>query len=71
MRAVGRTFASRKAYERAQRLAQAGRGPLAGLAAHAPGLAGWTTMRELPEVPRQTFREWWRSRPRDSEAGGE
>ena len=23
-------------------------------------LPGWTAMRELPEVPEQTFREWWR-----------
>ena len=26
-------------------------------------LPGWTAMRDLPEPPRQTFREWWRSRP--------
>jgi L-lactate dehydrogenase complex protein LldF len=61
MRAVGKAFSSQKGYERAQKLAQAGRGPLAG---HAPGLKGWTTMRDLPEVPRQPFRDWWRSRAR-------
>jgi L-lactate dehydrogenase complex protein LldF len=62
MQAIGKAFSSRRGYERAQRLARAGRGPFAGLAGHAPGLAGWTTMRELPEVPRETFREWWRKR---------
>src|SRR5215204_3267399 len=39
MQAIGRAFSSRKGYERAQRLAQAGRGPFAGLAGHAPGLS--------------------------------
>jgi L-lactate dehydrogenase complex protein LldF len=62
MQAVGRAFSSQKGYERAQRLAQAGRGPFAG---RAPGLKAWTEMRELPDVPRETFREWWRhSRPK-------
>jgi L-lactate dehydrogenase complex protein LldF len=57
MRALGRIFASRRAYERAQRLARLGRGPLARLA-----LRSWTRARELPEVPEQSFREWWRAR---------
>jgi L-lactate dehydrogenase complex protein LldF len=59
MAAMGKVFASPKRYERAQRLARLGRGPLA----HLPGpLGGWTAMRELPEIPDQTFREWWRER---------
>jgi L-lactate dehydrogenase complex protein LldF len=59
MGALARVFASRSRYERAQRLARAGNGPLG----HLPGpLAGWTAMRELPEVPEQTFRDWWRER---------
>jgi len=57
MDAVGGVFGSRRRYEAAQRLAQLGRGPLAKLP-----VPGWTTMRELPEVPAQTFREWWRER---------
>jgi L-lactate dehydrogenase complex protein LldF len=60
MRAVARAFGSRRRYEVAQRLARLGRGPLARLP-FGP-LAGWTAMRELPEVPAQTFREWWRGR---------
>jgi L-lactate dehydrogenase complex protein LldF len=59
MGGLARVFASRSRYERAQRLARGGNGPLG----HLPGpLSGWTTMRELPEVPEQTFRDWWRER---------
>jgi L-lactate dehydrogenase complex protein LldF len=57
MRVLGRVFASRRAYERAQRLARLGRGPFARVA-----LRKWTRARELPEVPDQSFREWWRTR---------
>jgi L-lactate dehydrogenase complex protein LldF len=57
MAAMARVFASRRAYEAAQRTARLGRGPLAGAA-----LRPWTRSRELPEPPSQTFREWWRER---------
>ena len=57
MRAVAAAFASRERYERAQRLARLGRGPIAKAA-----LPGWTAMRELPDPPKETFREWWRNR---------
>jgi L-lactate dehydrogenase complex protein LldF len=57
MGAVARTFGSRSRYERAQRLSKLGHGPLAALA-----LPGWSAMRDLPERPEQTFREWWRER---------
>ena len=63
MEAVGRVFASQGAYERAQKLARLGRGPLV---SHAPGLRAWTDMRDLPEPPKQTFREWWRTRAQPS-----
>ena len=55
MAAMARVFASRRAYEAAQRAAKLGRGPLAGAA-----LRPWTRSRELPKVPKQTFRDWWR-----------
>src|SRR3954464_9084126 len=65
MDAVGRVFARQGRYERAQKLARLGRGPLARAA-----LPGWTAMRELPEVPAQTFRDWWRRRhPADQPPG--
>jgi len=55
MAAMARVFGSRRAYEAAQRMAKLGRGPLAGAA-----LRPWTRSRELPAVPQQTFRDWWR-----------
>jgi L-lactate dehydrogenase complex protein LldF len=65
MDSLGRVFASRRSYERAQRLARLGNGPLAGL----PGpLSGWTAMRDLPRAPSETFRAWWAKR--DGVAGG-
>jgi L-lactate dehydrogenase complex protein LldF len=57
MAAMARVFSSRRAYEAAQRAAKLGRGPLASAA-----LRGWTQSRELPDVPAQTFRDWWRER---------
>ena len=64
MAAMARVFGSRRAYEAAQRAAKLGRGPLAGAA-----LRPWTRSRELPQVPKQTFRDWWRdSRPQPARA---
>jgi L-lactate dehydrogenase complex protein LldF len=57
MGAMARVFSSRNRYERAQRLSRLGRGPLGRLP-----LPGWTAMREPPQVPERTFREWWRER---------
>ena len=50
MEAVGRVFASQGLYERAQKLARLGRGPIVTAA-----LPGWSAMRGLPEVPEQTL----------------
>ncbi|HEY7197435.1 MAG TPA: LutB/LldF family L-lactate oxidation iron-sulfur protein [Gaiellaceae bacterium] len=62
MKALGRTLASRRRYERAQRLARASRGGT-GIASRLPGpLHAWAKARDLPRIPRQTFREWWRAR---------
>ena len=59
MDALAGVFRSRGRYERAQRMARLGNGPLARL----PGpLGGWTEMRELPDVPGETFRDWWAAR---------
>jgi len=67
MRAMARTFTSRRRYEAAQRAARVGQWPLArhGRIDRLPGpLSGWTTMRELRPVPAESFREWWRRRGR-------
>ncbi|MDQ3104862.1 MAG: lactate utilization protein [Actinomycetota bacterium] len=57
MGAAAKVFASRARYERAQRLSRLGRGPLGRVP-----LPGWSAMRDTPEVPEETFREWWRAR---------
>jgi L-lactate dehydrogenase complex protein LldF len=63
MDTVARVFASRRRYETAQKLARLGRGPLGALrGGGTPGLGAWTQARDLPEIPAQTFREWWRGR---------
>src|SRR3954447_14813174 len=55
MKGVAAAFASRRRYEAAQRLARLGRGPLAKAA-----VPGWSAMRDLPDPPKQTFRDWWK-----------
>jgi L-lactate dehydrogenase complex protein LldF len=60
MKLAARVFGSRRAYERAQRLARIGQGPLARFPLGP--LKAWTSVRDLPEVPEQSFRDWWRRR---------
>ena len=70
MRALARTFASRRRYEAAQRLGRAGQWPFArrGRIERLPGpLAAWTRARDMRAIPKQSFRQWWRER----EASGE
>jgi L-lactate dehydrogenase complex protein LldF len=67
LQAVARGFATRRRYERLQKLGRIGQWPLArkGKIEHLPGeLAGWTAARDLMPIPRQTFREWWVQRER-------
>lgn len=69
MRLAARTFASRARYEQAQRLAQLGQLPWkrGDMIERLPGeLGNWTIMRDLPAVPKQSFREWWRDRQKAS-----
>jgi L-lactate dehydrogenase complex protein LldF len=60
MRLAAKVFTSQRRYESAQRLARLGRGPLRHL--RGGPLSRWTDMRELPDVPAESFRDWWRSR---------
>jgi L-lactate dehydrogenase complex protein LldF len=65
MKLMARVFADPKQYEEAQSLARLGQWPFVhrGAITGLPGpLGGWTTLRDLPPVPKQSFREWWRSR---------
>jgi L-lactate dehydrogenase complex protein LldF len=57
MLALARVFGGRRRYEAAQRAARAGR--LGAMLPVGP-LAAWTATRDLPNVPGQTFRDWWR-----------
>jgi len=68
LHALGRAFATREGYERAQRLGRSLQRPVArdGWITHFPPgpLAAWGRARDLPALPAQTFREWWESRER-------
>jgi L-lactate dehydrogenase complex protein LldF len=68
LRLFGRILRSRTRYERAQRLARLLQKPIAydgWIRRFPPGpLRAWGRSRDLPAVPGETFREWWRSRDR-------
>jgi L-lactate dehydrogenase complex protein LldG len=69
MKAMFRAFSSARAFERAQRAARLGSRPLSrnGRIGRLPWpLSGWTDTRDLPEPPKETFREWWRRERGDS-----
>jgi L-lactate dehydrogenase complex protein LldF len=65
MRAMARVFADRRLYEAAQRAGRLSQWPFVrqGKIRRLPGpLSGWTSARDLPPLPRQSFRDWWRDR---------
>jgi L-lactate dehydrogenase complex protein LldF len=66
LKLLGRVFRSRTAYERAQRLGRLFQTPFTHdgwIRRFPPGpLRTWGRSRDLPAVPPQTFREWWRAR---------
>ncbi len=66
LKVLGRAFATRAGYERAQRLGRKLQRPITrdGWVTHFPPgpLAAWGRSRDLPALPAQTFREWWESR---------
>jgi len=66
LKMLGKAFATRAGYERAQRLGRQLQRPIArdGWLTHFPPgpLGAWGRSRDLPALPAQTFREWWESR---------
>jgi L-lactate dehydrogenase complex protein LldF len=65
MQSMVALFEHPRLLERAYRLARLGQGPLVsdGAIAYVPGMTAWTRTRDLPAIPSQSFREWWRERP--------
>ena len=56
-------FSSSKALGAVQRAAGAGRNLVP---RHLPGLAGaWTDTRDIPDVPAESFRRWWKQRKKE------
>jgi L-lactate dehydrogenase complex protein LldF len=67
LRMLGRVFASRERYERAQALARRLQRPAVRggqVRWFAGPLRGWGVSRDLRAIPSQTFREWWEARER-------
>ena len=70
MKMMGMIFQSERRFRAAQRLGRLAEGPLVhkdgqgeGWIRWLPGLlGGWTQVRDLEQMPKQTFREWWERR---------
>jgi L-lactate dehydrogenase complex protein LldF len=65
MAAASWTMADADRFARAQRASRAGRllaGRRGRISSLPPPLSAWTSARDLPAPPRQTFREWWAER---------
>ncbi|HEY5331422.1 MAG TPA: LutB/LldF family L-lactate oxidation iron-sulfur protein [Acidobacteriaceae bacterium] len=69
MQIAAKAFLNHRSYEAAQRLARMGQriferdGQLTNL----PGMAGgWTQYRDLRPIPKSSFRDWWKSREKES-----
>jgi L-lactate dehydrogenase complex protein LldF len=70
MKAMAMIFRSERRFRAAQRLGRAAEGPLVrkdgrgeGWIGWLPGLlGGWTQVRDLQEMPKETFRDWWEKR---------
>ncbi len=64
MRAMAWAMADPGHFGLAMKLARIGQGPLVhdGVIRWLPGmLGGWTSARDMPAVPRTSFREWWKN----------
>jgi L-lactate dehydrogenase complex protein LldF len=67
MKAAARAFSNGGRLESAQKLVRIAQKPFVedGVIGRLPGmLANWTRFRDLPEVPAESFRQWWAARRR-------
>ncbi len=66
MRGMARLFRGPWTFALGERLGRALQRPFVhgGRVTRLPGLAAWTRTRDLPGLPRQTFRAWWRDNRR-------
>ena len=65
MQGAALVFSSQRRYEAAQRLGRMGQMLFQhnGQLEHLPGMAGgWTRFRDLRPLPKQSFRDWWKTR---------
>jgi L-lactate dehydrogenase complex protein LldF len=66
MKVMASIFSSQRRLRAAQRLARIGQWPLVnrrGFISSLPGfLGGWTRVRDLMPVPKESFRDWWEKR---------
>jgi L-lactate dehydrogenase complex protein LldF len=66
MKAMAMIFRSERRFRAAQRLGRIAESPLVGKdgwIGWLPGLlGGWTQVRDLQEMPKETFRDWWEKR---------
>src|SRR6202041_441162 len=77
MRAMGMIFRSERRFRAAQRMGRIAESPLVrkdgqgeGWIGWLPGLlGGWTQVRDLREMPKQTFREWFERRGKSAQGG--
>ena len=69
MKAMAVTFRNERRFRAAQRMGRAAAKLLPrkdGWITWLPGmLGGWTQMRDLEEMPQETFRDWWQKREKD------
>jgi L-lactate dehydrogenase complex protein LldF len=71
MKAAALSLAGPARFSLAQKLVRIGQWPFErdGVLHDLPGmLAGWTDVRDLPAVPKESFREWWRKRQKKESA---
>jgi len=71
LKAAAFALAGRRRFEAAQALARIGQRPLVhdGVISWLPGLLrGWTAVRDLFAIPKQSFRQWWAEREKASKS---